>query len=244
MSDEVSPVDFGSDPLAAAGPDASEASLREYAAALVRNGMNVDEANKHLAARKAAPLAAGASELAVQTKERLIGDSEFVAKYLRGDPDAVARLTALDLKITNGGGNLTDRDLAPTDYDLASVDYRLPSNAPADEVKEFKTEFGKLASNLKLAPEHANALVHAHRDAVEQTARMDEAEREGWGHNQTAILESALGADADKQIAAAEATLQKARGSRMDLRKIVASNGASVALQLIQQAQHLQAMTR
>ncbi len=61
---------------------------------------------------------------------------------------------------------------------------------------------------------------------------------------QTSILESALGADADKQIAAAEATLQKARGSKMELRKIVASNGAAVALQLIQQAQHLAATKR
>ncbi len=80
MSNEGNPVDFGSDPLAAAGPDASEESLREYASALVRNGMSVDEANKHLTARKAAPLATNSSELAEQTKERLMGDNDFVSR--------------------------------------------------------------------------------------------------------------------------------------------------------------------
>jgi hypothetical protein len=243
MNDTMNVPDFGSDPLAAAGPDASEESLRSYAAALVRNGLNVDDANKHLAARKAAPLAANSSELAVQTKDRLMGDSEFVAKYLRGEPDAVARLTALDLKIAKGGGSLTDRDLAPADYDLASVDYRAPG-VPTEQVQEFKTEFGKLAAELKLPQEHANALVHAHMDAVAQMARMDDTEREVWGSQQTAILESALGTDADKQITAAEAMLQRARGFKMDLRRIVASNGAAVALQLIFSAQHLQAMRR
>ncbi len=243
MSDEVNAVDFGPDPLAAAGSDASEASLREYAAALVRNGMPVDEANRQLAARKAAPIVGNSTELACQTKEQLMGDSEFVAKYLRGDPDAVARLTALDLKIAKGGGSLTDRDLAPADYNL-HIDYRLPDNTPAAAVDGFRSEFAALSAELKLPPAHAQSLVHAHLDAVQQTGRMNDVEREVWGRAQTAVLESALGSDADAQIKAAETTLRKASRREMDLHKIVASNGAAVALQLIQQAQHLLATGR
>jgi hypothetical protein len=243
MSEELNTVDFGADPLTAAGSEANEQDLREYAAALVRNGMSVGEANKHLTARKAAPLAANASELAVQSKERLLGDEEFVARYMRGDADAVAQLTALDLKISRGDSKLTDRELAPADYDFSAADYRLAGNAPED-VQSFKGDFAALSAGLKLSQDHATALLNSHRDAVEITGRMSEVEREVWGRDQAAVINAALGADADKQIADAEATLQKARGGKMDLKAIVKTNGANVALQLIQQAQHLRATGR
>ena len=243
MTDQMNPVDFGADPLAAAGPDANEESLRAYGAALVRNGASVEEINRHLTARKAAPLAGNSTELASQAKEQLMGDSEFVAKYLRGDPDAVAQLTALDLKIAKGGGSLTDRDLAPADYNL-HIDYRLPDNAPAAAVDGFRSEFAALSAELHLPQDHAQSLVHAHLDAVQQTNRMSEVEKEAWAREQTGILESALGSDADAQIKTAETTLRKASRREMDLHKIVSSNGAAVALQLIQQAQHLRATER
>jgi hypothetical protein len=235
---------FGSDPLATIPADAPETSVREYAAALVRNGLSVDDANKHLAARNAAPLVHDSLEMAEAAKERLLGDPSFVDRYLKGDPGAVAEVTALDLRITKGGGKLTDVDPKAADYDLHSIDYRLPGNAPTASVEGFRSEFAALSAELKLPPAHAQSLVHAHLDAVEKTGHMSDIELEAWAREQTGILESALGSDADAQIKVAETTLRKVSRREMNLHKIVASNGAAVALQLIQQAQHLQATGR
>ena len=244
MSDEVKTADFGSDPLAGLAADASEETVRGYAAALVRNGLPVDEANKHLMARKVAPLAAGSTELAVQSKERLMGDSDFVAKYLKGDPAAVAEIMALEVRIAKGGpAKLTDLEPRASDYHV-NVVHRATDNATAAAAEKFQTEYVEFAAALKLPPEHAQALADACLDTAERLSRMSPIEREAFGREQVSALEVAIGTDTDAQIKAAEATLRKTSGRDFDLKKLSSTNGAAAALQLLHLAQHHQTTGR
>ena len=61
MTDEIA-----SNPFADMSPDVPQETVRDYAAALVKNGMSVDEINRHLSARNAAPLVADESGLATK----------------------------------------------------------------------------------------------------------------------------------------------------------------------------------
>lgn len=74
-----------------------------------------------------------------------------------------------------------------------------------------------------------------HFAAVKATAGMSAEEQGQYGQRETAVL-GALGLDAETRIKAASEILSKASGRKLDLAKIVQSNGSSVALNLIFQA--------
>ena len=80
--------------------------------------VTVEAANAALAARGAAPLTANSREMAEATREGLINDDDFAARYLRGDPEAVSQLYQADLRVKGSAGKLTDRPAAPGDFNI------------------------------------------------------------------------------------------------------------------------------
>src|SRR5262249_38962639 len=147
-------------PLADLPAAMAEENVREYGAALVRNGMAVDDVNRHLAARGAAPLARDSLEMAEFKRDQLTSNPALAERYLRGDPDAIAHLNLLDVRIAKGGGKLMDRDTAPGDYDL-KVAMLAPELSEADAVA-LSDGLSKLAADLKLPQANAQALAAQH----------------------------------------------------------------------------------
>jgi len=173
MTDEIA-----SNPFADMSPDVPQETVRDYAAALVKNGMSVDEINRHLSARNAAPLVRDNLDMAAAAKERLINDPSFSARYLAGDTGAVAEMTALDLRIARGGPSLTDRDPAPGDYTFP-IGGRFP-DAPIADVQKYHDELASFAADLKLPADIAKSLVDSHLNAAAREGRMTEDEREDY----------------------------------------------------------------
>ena len=234
MTDEIA-----SNPFADMSPDVPQETVRDYAAALVKNGMSVDEINRHLSARNTAPLVTDSLDMAAAAKERLINDPAFSERYLRGDPGAVAEMTALDLRIARGGSKLTDREPQPSDYSFP-IGGRFP-DAPVADVQKYHDELASFAADLELPADIAKSLVDSHLDAAAREGRMTEDQREYYGREQTQAFRSALGTDADARIKAAQDVLNRVSGRQVDLSKIVKSNGADVAIALLFQAEHLAA---
>jgi len=228
-----------SNPFADMSPDVPQETVRDYAAALVRNGMSVDEVNRHLAARNVAPLASNSLEMAEFKRERLMNDPGFTERYLNSDPSASAELLALDLRIAKGGLKLTDRGPSPSDYSFP-IASRLP-DAPVADVQKYHDELASFAADLKLPADLAKSLVDSHLDAAAREGRMTEDQREDYGREQTQAFRTALGTDADARIKAAQDVLNRVSGRQVDLSKIVKSNGADVAIALLFQAEHLAA---
>jgi len=236
MSDEFNP-------LADLPAEMPQDNVREYGAALVRNGMSVDEVNKHLSARGAAPLKADSQEMAESKRDRLLADSAFADRYLRGDPEAVTQVHMLDVRIAKGsGGKLTDRDPAPGDYNL-KVAPHMP-DASDEAILQYNDGLASLASALKLPEANAQALVESHFKAANKLGAMTEDERASYGQAQTRDLQNALGPDAEARMKAASSVLSRVSGRNLDLAKIVQSNGAETALTLLHQAEYLVATKR
>jgi hypothetical protein len=231
------------DPLADLPVEMPQDNVREYGAALVRNGMSVDDVNRHLTARGAAPLKADSLEMATFKRDQLLADPVFADRCLRGEPGATSQIHMLDVRIAKGGGgNLTDRDPAPADYDLHVASHM--ADAPIEAVQTYNDGLAKLASDLKLPEANAKALVASHFTAAKALAGMTDDERASYGQEQTRVLHSALGADAETRMKAASAVLSKVSGRSLDLSKIVQSNGADTALTLLHQAEYLIATKR
>jgi hypothetical protein len=79
-----------------------------------------------------------------------------------------------------------------------------------------------------------------HFAALKETAVMSSDEKASWGDKQENMLRDAIGPDAEMRIKAASETLTKARGKETDLVKIVRSNGAPLALNLMFQAEAME----
>ncbi len=230
--------DMNFNPLADLPAEMPQDNVREYGAALVRNGMSVDEVNRHLSSRGAAPLKADSLEMATFKRDQLLADPEFADRYLRGEPNATAQVHMLDVRIAKGGGGkLTDRDPAPADYDLHVASHM--EDAPIEAVQTYNDGLAKLASDLKLPEPNAKALVASHFTAAKALAGMTDDERASYGQEQAGVLQSALGPDAKARMKAASAVLSKVSGRSLDLSKIVQSNGADTALTLLHQAEYL-----
>jgi hypothetical protein len=226
------------DPLAGLSLELPEGTARDHAAALVKGGgVTLEAANAALSARGAAPLAANSREVAEALRTALLHDSAFTARYSGGDPEAIATLFQADLRVQQSSGKLTDRPTSPGDYNLR-VALHLP-DAPAESVQSYAGELASLAAAVQLTKESAQALVDDHFAAVNATAAMSVEEQGQFAERETAMLHCALGPDAEQRIKLASETLSKSSGRAMNLAKIVASNGASVALTLLQQAEVL-----
>jgi len=201
------------------------------------NGITLEAANVALAARGAAPLMNNSKEAAELAKSALMSDEAFRAAYIAGDKEAVAALFQADLRVSQSSGKLTDRPVAPSDYKLP-VAQHMPDASPAN-VQSYSDELSKLAASIQLPKESAAALTDAHFDAVRREATSTPDERSMFAQQQTTMLHTALGPDAEARIRAASDTLSKASGRTLDLSKIVNTNGASVALNLLFQAEVL-----
>jgi hypothetical protein len=230
--------DMTIDPLAGLAPELPETTARDHAAALVKGGgVSLEAANAALARRNAAPLTANSREFAETARTALLNDSAFVARYSAGDPEAIAKLFQADLKVQQSSGKLTDRPTAPSDYNLRVAPH-LP-DAPPDNVQHYGDELSKLAASIQLPAASAQALVDDHFAAVNATAGMSAEEEGQFAQRETAMLHAALGPNADERIKTASEILSKSSGRTLDLAKIVVSNGASVTLTLLQQAEVL-----
>jgi hypothetical protein len=226
------------DPLAGVPADASHEVARDHAAVIVKGrGVTIEQANAALVARGAAPLTANSAELAEATRDALINDSDFAARYLRGDPEAVSQLYQADLRVQQSNGKLTDRNLAPTDYNNLKVAPHMPDAKP-DNVKAYGEDLAKLGAAIQLPEKNLQSLTDAHFNAMKTLNGMTADEASMYGQRQVADLHAVLGADAEAQIAAATKTLTDA-GRPLDIAKIAASNSAEVALILVHQAQVL-----
>jgi len=227
--------DMTIDPLAGLSPELPESTARDHAAALVKGGgVSLEAANAALTVRGAAPLAANTREVAEAARTALLNDSAFVARYSAGDPEAIAKLFQADLRVQQSSGKLTDRPAAPADYSF-NVAAHMP-DAPAENVQNYAGELAKLAAAVQLPKESAQALVDDHFSAVKATAGMSGEEKAQFGQREMAALHNVLGADAEARIKAASETLARTSGRKLDIAAIVQSNGASVALTLIHQA--------
>ena len=226
------------DPLAGVPPNASPEVARDHAAVIVKGrGVTIEQANAALVARGLAPLTANSAEMAEATRDALLNDSDFAARYLKGDPEAVAQLYQADLRVKGAAGKLTDRNLAPRDYNNLKVAPHMPDAKP-ENVQAYGDGLAKLGSAIQLPKENLQALTDAHFAAMKATDGMTADERSTYAQDQTTTLHNALGADAEAQIAAATKTLTAA-GRPLDIAAIVKSNGAEAALILVHQAQVL-----
>jgi hypothetical protein len=226
------------DPLAGLSPELPEGTARDHAAALVKGGgVTLEQANAALAARGAAALTTNSKEVAEAARAALLNDSAFVARYGQGDPEAIAKLFQADLRVQQSSGKLTDRPTAPRDYNLRVAPH-MP-DAPAANVQNYGEELSMLAASIQLPKESAQALVDDHFAAVSATADKSSEEQEQYAERETAMLHAALGPNAEERIKMASAVLSSTSGRTLDLAKIVGSNGASVALTLLQQAEVL-----
>lgn len=226
------------DPLAGIG-DVPEGAARDRAATLVLgNALTVEAANAALASKGHAPLTINSREYAEGAKAGLLNDSEFIAAYSKGSPEAIAALYQADLRIQQSNGKLTDKAPSPGDYNL-QMPHQVPAGAPAGMSETYSTEFANLASSIGLPQANANALVEDHFAAVAKTNAMSPEELSSWAEQQTAVLHAALGEGAEAQIAAASKVLSQKSGRSLDLGRIARSNGAGVAINLLFQAQTL-----
>jgi len=234
------------DPLAGLG-EVPQDTAREHLAMLARgNAISVTDANTILAGKNFAPLKADALDFAQSQKDNLLADSDFAARYSRGDPAAMAQLYKADILITQSSGNLTDRAPDASQYDALrrEVGYNVPDQAAYDT---YSIELSGLASSLEIPPGSAETLAADHFRALAETTQrplpkggpMSAEEMANWGENQARDFAIALGNDPDATIKSANAILSTKSGRPLDLNKIVRSNGASVATILLFQAQSL-----
>jgi hypothetical protein len=215
---------------------APEGALRDHAAMLVKgNVLSVADANTILAGKNFAPLNATALDYAQSQKDSLLNDAGFMERYSRNEASAVAQLYKLDILITQSSGNLTDRAPDASQYDALrrEIGYAVKDQAAYDT---YSTELTGLASSLEMPPANATALAEQHFAAIKATADMDAVTLADWGDRQTATLVDAVGIEAIKE---ASKTLSAKAGREIDIFKIVKSNGSSLALGLIFQAQSL-----
>lgn len=215
---------------------------REIAASLVRNHqITVEDANKHLEAHKAPPLQVNSIELAKGEKARLMGDSDFTAKYLRGDPDAVKRLTDLDIRISRGGPErLTDRDAAPADQYHFDTAARYQGQLQDKEIMKLDGDFTTWATDLKLDPALASAVVSLAYDTDRVT------DKEAFASDQQALFDRVMGGPeaAKAKMAAAQKILDATSGNqKVNLESLVKTGGAEVVVHLINHATALAAKT-
>jgi hypothetical protein len=223
------------DALAGLSAELPADTARDHAAALVKGGgVTLEAANASLAARGAAPLAANSREVAEASRAALLNDGAFTARYSQGDPEAIAKLFQADLRVQQSSGKLTDRPVTPGDYNLRVAPH-MPDADPA-KVQAYSEELSKLAASIQLPKESAQALVEDHFAAVSATDGKTAEEQAQYSQRETAALHQALGPNAEERIKAASTVLTKTSGRTLDLAKIVASNGASVALNFIFQA--------
>jgi len=111
--------------------DVPTETRREYAAALVKNGILTEEsANRQLTARGDAPLASRSTDVLLVQRDRLLADREFGRRYLDGDPEAVRQLTIVDMELAaRGNTKLLDAPPKAADYGFNSAG-RLPGVSP------------------------------------------------------------------------------------------------------------------
>jgi hypothetical protein len=209
-------------------PELPGDTVREYAAALVRNGvLDVEGANRQLAARQVPLLNVDAVDLVQQRHDRLVADPEFGRKYLAGDPDAVRQLTALQLRLMQGGQKLADSGLTPQSYDLTGTVARL-SGLSDTALRDYDASLRNWAADLQLPPETAKTLAQMHLDAAQRESTTTADQFAAYGAQQMRDL-AAVCPDFEARAAAATKGLDKTP----NLIAVAKSNGAELALHLL-----------
>jgi hypothetical protein len=222
------------DPLGGLPSDVGESTARDHAAVLVKgDAVSVDAANAALAAKGFAPLNANSSEYFAARKEALLGDSEFMAAYGRGDPGAISSLYQIDLRISQASGKLTDRSIAQNDPAYDAVRREVGRNVTdAATYTTYSGELTGLASSIGMPPASAAALAEDHFQALRHTAGMSHDEAAAYGENEVASLHAAIGEGAEAKLAEASKVLSQKSGRKLDLNAIARTNSARVAANL------------
>jgi hypothetical protein len=149
----------------------------------------------------------------------------FRESYLRGDPEAVKRLTELDIKISRGGpAKLTDRGVAPAE------NYRFDTGArhrdlPEKEALKIDEGFAAGARDLQLDPSMAKTLVNLAFDADDAVT-----DKEACAREQEQLFHKVVGGPetAAAKLAAAQKILDGVSGAKkVDLAALVKTGGAT-----------------
>ena len=238
-------IEATNDPISELQADASPEDARILAAALVRSGqLDIEAANKHLAARGAVPLAQGTLEQIKAEKTRLMQDHNFRLWTQNGDPDpdALRALNELNARIAKANGQMTDSPAAPASayrFDTASrPEFRGMSDK---EIMDTDADITNWAQSLRLSPSVAAGLVSAARDA---DARPVE-QREAFASEQEQLFARVVGHDYEARVEAATKLLREVSGrQKIDLKSLIRTAGAETAVTLLHQAEHLAAMQK
>jgi len=233
MSDDLNP-------MATLSAGATEDDAREYGAEMVRGGKDVNAINAELQRRGHAPLNANSLDMANLARDRMMRDPEFNKRLAAGDPSAVDQAYAAADKIARANGKLMDRPMKASEYNLGLAHFA-PSDAPYESMEAVNDGFSSLAASLRMPEGSARQFAEDHMRAVAKTANYDEEQREGFGREQTSMLNAALGENAEARLKDASAILSRLSGKTLDLAKIVKSNGADVAVRLLLHAEDLKA---
>ena len=226
------------DPLAGLPADVSPDTAGEQAAAIVKgNGLSVDVANAALAARGFAPLNTNSLEYAEAQKQGLLQDSDWLAAYSKGNPEAIAKLYQADLRIRQASGRLIDRNPGAADQQYDQMKNEVYRQLPGPNADTYATELASVASSIGMAGPNAKSLAEDHFAAIRDTANLSAEEASAWGERETAAFHAALGEDAEKKLAEASKVLSQKSGRKLDLSAIARTNGARVAINLYFQSQ-------
>lgn len=230
------------DPIAAqAAAGASEASLRDYGAALVRSGLDPQSVNDALRAAGAKPLDMGSAEYARALATNMLRDERTVSAILAGDAEALTELSLLELHARGRDGTkLANSDPRAEEYLPHALNAAL-AFPDIQTTEEYARDLSSIAADLKMDAASAKSFAENHLEAARRWNASTQEQREAYGTQQEADFLAVVGGDAEAQIMQANATLSAMRsnGAKMDLRQIARSNGALVALQLIHIAQCL-----
>ena len=235
MSSDASTQDV----LSGFASDIPSDSLREAAATIVKgSGSSLEAVNAALAARGVAPLNTGSKDYAENRKDALTRDSNFMAKYSAGDPEAIAKLYAADVAVINGKGNLLDRAPSADDDRYGQLRNVVYANSPAETAIETADRVAAIASSLHMDGENAKTMIELQYQADRTLAPMTAEQRETWGDWQLQSLKSALGPDAEAKLTKASEVISRLRGQKTDIAATVRESGASIGFQLVSAAQN------
>jgi hypothetical protein len=204
------------------------AQARSLAEDRVLAGEKIEAVNADLKARGIEQIAPPSP--AVVAERQLAGlqkSTEWAAKVLASDPDALNQLRSLSATIANKGNE------APR---AAVSDYSFPqAERGYDNAADFRASAADWAHDLKLEPGMARTVVSMAAESEDALAKMSPEKRMDFAIRNEKNFASTFDA---ASIKAAEATLAK-HGRQIDLVGVARTAGALVAGQMVFHAQNL-----
>lgn len=226
-------------PLAGLSADASTDDAREFGAEMARSGGDITTINAELTRRGAPPLNGNSLDIAELARDRLMRDPKFIERYNAGDPSATDQVFAAAARIAQASGKLMDRPAKPDEYNFNAALFS--AGGVYDNPGELVNSFAEWSHGLNLPKDVASHIAEEHLSFLGKGANLSKELAEDLGNAQTAILNRALGENAETQIKEASATLTRTLGRDIDLAKVVRGSGANVAMRLVFHAQDLKA---